>query len=100
MLVVVAKDMFVRFDFGCSISQGADVAAVMLRELEGIAYAIFFFCEMQCLKSVQSGFLCARKWFFCTPLLGTLCGSDLGFAPLRRLVIRSHLATCRKRIQR
>lgn len=41
MLGVVAKDMFVRFDFGCSISQGADVTAVMLRELEGIAYAIF-----------------------------------------------------------
>ena len=45
MLGVGAKNIFVRFDFGCSVSQGADVAAVaavVLRELQGIAYAIFF----------------------------------------------------------
>ena len=60
MLGVGAKDMFVRFQLGCSVSQGADVAAVVLRELEGIAYAIFFcLCETGCWKVLSLDF-CAR----------------------------------------
>lgn len=44
MLDVVSIVMLVRFSLGCSVSQGAAVAAIMRRELDGIAYAIVLVC--------------------------------------------------------